>query len=297
MNFNSGIIIGVEHRLFDYDWETFVNFTLINWDGYVLKVFRNAVKLVNTTALIDGHAQGEKLVPKKHAVEVVQYWDWISKEFLPAYTLHNNYNFNSLSDMEVLLGKGIFYNLALLKEHNNPSFNPNNNYFEASLEELISSVEIKQANINCLDIPIPSTKVPGCQGLATQAETEGYIRQRVDQEGMYWAIAGQKAAYSLLHMDANGLCTVVEPKNGQKYWVIARLKNDVIMSSIGLLDLLDVELENIIILQPGDILAQSIHLPTNIQATLSHCMSLRGRTGLRRDREIISELNQVIQRY
>ncbi|KAJ3792950.1 hypothetical protein GGU11DRAFT_760332 [Lentinula aff. detonsa] len=84
MNFNSGIVIGDEHRLFDYNWETFVDFTLINQDGYVLKVFKNAVKLVNTTALIDGHAQGEKLAPKKHAVEIVQYWDWISKEFPPA---------------------------------------------------------------------------------------------------------------------------------------------------------------------------------------------------------------------
>ncbi|KAJ3991451.1 hypothetical protein F5050DRAFT_1898567, partial [Lentinula boryana] len=62
-------------------------------------------------------------------------------------------------------------------------------------------------------------------------------------------------------MDANGLCTVVEPMTGQKYWVIVRPKDDVIMSSTNLVDLLDVELEEVswfwyfyaVILQPGDI--------------------------------------------
>ncbi|KAJ3991597.1 hypothetical protein F5050DRAFT_1866001 [Lentinula boryana] len=289
VNFNSGIVVGDEHRLFDYNWETFVDFTPISQDEYGLKVFENAVKLVNTTALIDSRAQGEKLAPKNHAIEVVQYRDWISKDFPPARRqaiFHSRY-------MEVLLGEEILYSkhtmqdLALLKEHNNPSFNPNDSHFEATLEELIRSAEIRQAIINCLDIPIPSTKAPGCQGLATQAEAEGHIKERVDQEGMYWAIAGQKGAYSLLHMDANGLCTVVEPKNGLKYWVIARPKNDVMMSSIGLLDVLDVELENMsklwdfyaVILQPGDIFIMrpaTPHYVMTLEDSLcfgSHCYS------------------------
>ncbi|KAJ3979066.1 hypothetical protein F5890DRAFT_1559237 [Lentinula detonsa] len=207
----------------------------------------------------DGRAQGKTLAPEEHAVEVVQYQDWISKDFPPARRQaifhsrsilirnapHNIYNFNSLSDMEVLLGEEILYNFGLLKNCNSPSFNPNDGHFKATLEELIKAAELRQAIINCLDISIPSTKAPGCQGLAIQAEAEGYIKERVDQEGMYWAIAGQKGAYSLLHIDANGLCTVVEPMTGQKYWVIARPKHDVIMSSIDLLNILNLELKDI----------------------------------------------------
>ncbi|KAJ3743739.1 hypothetical protein DFH05DRAFT_1543957 [Lentinula detonsa] len=197
-----------------------------------------------------------------------------------------NHIFNSLSDMEVL-GEETLYNFALLKNRNSPSFHPNDSHFKATLEELIKSAELRQAIINCLDISIPSTKAPGCQGLATQAEAEGYIRERVDQEGMYWAIAGQKGAYSLLHMDANGLCTVVEPMTGQKYWVIARPKDDVIMSSIDLMDILNIELKDIspfwnfyaVILQPGDIFIMrpaTPHYVMTVEDFLcfgSHCYS------------------------
>ncbi|KAJ3780313.1 hypothetical protein GGU10DRAFT_380815 [Lentinula aff. detonsa] len=227
MNPDQGILVGSKTQLYDYDWKAFVDFTPIS----------------------------QEFPPAR------QQAIFHSRSILIRNAPHNIYNFNSLSDMEVL-GEETLYNFALLKNRNSPSFHPNDSHFKATLEELIKSAELRQAIINCLDISIPSTKAPGCQGLATQAEAEGYIRERVDQEGMYWAIAGQKGAYSLLHMDANGLCTVVEPMTGQKYWVIARPKDDVIMSSIDLMDILNVELEDIflfwnfyaVILQPGDIL-------------------------------------------
>ncbi|KAJ3735135.1 hypothetical protein DFJ43DRAFT_1151771 [Lentinula guzmanii] len=265
----------------------------------VLKFFEKLSTLSTSLQPVMGVLKGG-LAPEEHAVEVVQYQDWISKEFPPArrQTIfhsrsilirnapHNIYNFNSLSDMEVL-GEETLYNFALLKNRNSPSSHPNDSHFKATLEELIKSVELRQAIINCLNISIPSTKAPGCQGLATQAEAEGYIRERVDQEGMYWAIAGQKGAYSLLHMDANGLCTVVEPMTGQKYWVIVRPKDDVIMSSIDLMDILNVELEDIspfwnfyaVIIQPGDIFIMrpaTPHYVMTVEDSLcfgSHCYS------------------------
>ncbi|KAJ3992081.1 hypothetical protein F5050DRAFT_1811858 [Lentinula boryana] len=231
MNLDQGILVGPKTQLYDYEWKSFVDFTPISQVSVTQKPECFPVDLVNTTANSDGRAQGRTLTPKEHAVEVVQYQDWISKEFPPARRQaifhsrciliwdapHNIYNFNSLSDMEVLLGEETLYNFGLLKNQNSHSFNANDSHFEATLDELIKSAELRQAIINCLDIPIPSTKAPGCQGLATQAEAEGHIGQRVDQEGVYWAITGQKGAYSLLHMDANGLCTVVEPMTGQKY--------------------------------------------------------------------------------
>ncbi|KAJ3792662.1 hypothetical protein GGU11DRAFT_802492 [Lentinula aff. detonsa] len=274
MNPDQGILVGSKTQLYDYDWKAFVDFTPISQDEFGLEVFQKAVNLDNITATSDG--------PIFH-----------SRSILIRNVPHNIYNFNSLSDMEVLLGEETLYSkhtmqdFVLLKNCNSPSFHPNNSHFKATLEELIKSAELRQVIINCLDISIPSTKAPGCQGLATQAEAEGYIRERVDQEGMYWAIAGQKGAYSLLHMDANGLCTVVEPMTRQKYWVIARPKDDVIMNSIDLMDILNVELEDIspfwnfyaVILQPGDIFIMrpaTPHYVMTLEDSLcfgSHCYS------------------------
>ncbi|KAE9385321.1 hypothetical protein BT96DRAFT_982076 [Gymnopus androsaceus JB14] len=259
------------------------------YTGSTSTPYRRHGKEKDATAKVDGRAEGKELQPEHNAVEIIEYDKWISKEYPAACrqaifssrcilirnTPHMDYNFKDKGDMECLLGDEAVYQTRILQE--------------GTLEDMIdvAAIDVRQKILNCLEITLPFTKAPFSQDLATQAEAEGYTGGRLNLDGLFWAIAGHKGAYSLLHIDANGMATIVEPRTGKKYWVIAKPKKDEQKASVDLIKELTVDFQKAtknwdfyaVILQPGDIFIMQPATPQYVMTLEdsvcfgSHCYS------------------------
>lgn len=177
-------------------------------DQYGIDVFQHAVDAVEATATADGRAQGVELLPEKHAIEIIEFSQWNSKEYTAAQrqailsshcivicnTPQVEVSFSDKAEMEQLLvmksftkhalskvvayiskytSQHFFTDWSLLtKEHDHDIFNPNENHCSGTLEGMVDS---KNKIINCLNITLPSTKAPSVPDLATQVEAEAYV--------------------------------------------------------------------------------------------------------------------------
>lgn len=88
-----------------------------------------------------------------------------------------------------------------------------------TFQDVIEVCKSGEKIVNVLSIPLPFSQVPAPPGLASQEEAEMVNRSKVDASGRSWGLFGTKHAMHLVHIDAMGLSTHIQPQTGVKYWV------------------------------------------------------------------------------